>query len=372
MSKDFNNIEDIFKEAFDGFEANVDPSVWSNIQQNIGAGSNGVTQNNPSSAVVGSSKALLTKLVAGIVITSGLATTTYFILKDDQSTIPTEQIAEDNSTSIENVTTNLEETVENTTNAGTDAQIVQNTVDSENELEKKSTLSTNEKQISSNQKSASNVVTITNTNTSIEVANKTNATTTATNQSTSPKTNEKVKTEVVEFNPRIKSSTTKGKAPLDVEFNLDGNAAGYLWDFGDGTPSSSLENPFHTFAKPGKYKVTLTAIDKNANAKTAVQIITVENAITSKLAAVPTVFSPNGDGLNDVIKVEGEHITQFNAVVRDVKGNVVFEWDTIEGFWDGRDNGNRLMPAGTYYLVVVAVGADGEKHTVKQSLQLFQ
>lgn len=370
MSKDFNNIEDIFKEAFDGFEANVDPSVWSNIQQNIGAGSNGVTPNNPGSAVVSSSKALLTKLVAGIVITSGLATTTYLILKDDQVTIPTKQVVEGNPTSIENATTNLEETVENTTNAGTDVQVVQNIVTSENEVDKRSTLSTNEKQISSNQKSANNVVAVTNTNTSVEVANKTNAT--ATNQSTQPKTTEKVKTEVVEFNPRIKSSTTKGKAPLDVEFNLDGDAAGYLWDFGDGTPSSSLENPFHTFAKPGKYKVTLTAIDKNANAKTVVEIITVENAITSKLAAIPTVFSPNGDGLNDVIKVEGEHIAQFNAVVRDVKGNVVFEWNTIEGFWDGRDNGNRLMPTGTYYLVIVAVGVDGEKHTVKQSIQLFQ
>ena len=321
---------------------------------------------------MGSSKALLTKLVAGIVITSGLATTTYFVLKDDQTTIPTEQVAEDKITSIENATTNLEETPGNITTTSIDEQVVQQTVTSENEVEKKSTLSTNEKQILSSQKSASNVVTTTNTNTSVEVANKTNATTTGTNQSIQPKTTEKVKTEVVEFNPKIKSSTTNGKAPLDVEFNLDGNAAGYLWDFGDGTPSSSLENPFHTFEKPGKYKVTLTAIDKNANAKTVVQIITVENTITSRLAAVPTVFSPNGDGLNDVIKVEGEHIAQFNAVVRDAKGNLIFEWDTIDGFWDGRDNGNRLMPAGTYYLVIVAVGADGEKHTVKQSLQLFQ
>src|SRR5688572_18001576 len=33
----------------------------------------------------------------------------------------------------------------------------------------------------------------------------------------------------------------------------------WLWNFGDGTPTSSLQNPTHTYATPGTYTVTLTA-----------------------------------------------------------------------------------------------------------------
>lgn len=370
MSKDFNNIEDIFKEAFEGFEANVDPSVWANIQQNISVGGNGVSPNNPTTVVAGSSKMALTKLVAGIAIAAGVVTSSYYLFVDANDSQVKEQVTE-STKEVKNQETvvETEETNENTVNSVEDELAPQTKEVVSAKDETKVVESVTEKQ------ATHTVATITNNNVTDEVvSNNTTQTTTSnvTIPSTQPKTTQKSIVEVADLNLKIKANTTKGKAPLDVEFNIEGEAAGYLWDFGDGTPSSSMENPYHTFTKPGNYNVKLTAIDKNANSKTVVQIITVENVVTSSLAPVPTVFSPNGDGLNDIIKVDGEHIVEFNAVVRDVKGNVVFEWDTIEGFWDGRDNGNRLMPAGTYYLVVVATGVDGEKHTVKQSVQLFK
>ena len=36
--KENTNIEDLFKDKFDNFEANVDPSVWANVSQSINAG----------------------------------------------------------------------------------------------------------------------------------------------------------------------------------------------------------------------------------------------------------------------------------------------------------------------------------------------
>lgn len=370
MKKEFNNIEDIFKEAFDGFEANVDPSVWTNVQQSINIGGNGVSPSNTTNIVAGSSKMALTKLVAGIALATGVVTSSYYLFVADEVKNDTEQVIEKNTTiNKQQIVVETEETTENVTNSAVDTQAPQSKNAVSDKVEAKSIVPASDKQ------STNAVTTITNSNTPVEVVNNnTNQTNTPNVSSTSaqPKTTQKSALEVAEFNLKIKANTTKGKAPLDVEFNLDGEAAGYIWDFGDGTPSSNLSNPFHTFSEPGKYKVKLTAIDKNANAKTIVQLITVEKNIVSKLAPVPTVFSPNGDGMNDVIKIEGENIAQFNAVVRDAKGNVVFEWNTIEGFWDGRDNNNQLMPKGTYYLVVVAVGTDGEKYSVKQAIQLFQ
>jgi len=62
------------------------------------------------------------------------------------------------------------------------------------------------------------------------------------------------------------ANTSGGDVPLTVTFDstgttdLDGTIASYLWDFGDGTTSTS-QNPQHTYTVPGKYVATLTVTD---------------------------------------------------------------------------------------------------------------
>lgn len=46
-----------------------------------------------------------------------------------------------------------------------------------------------------------------------------------------------------------------------VTFTNLSNGVSYEWDFGDGSPAVSVENPTHTFTTPGQYEVTLTAVD---------------------------------------------------------------------------------------------------------------
>lgn len=62
--------------------------------------------------------------------------------------------------------------------------------------------------------------------------------------------------------PAIDATPTSGLAPLVVTFtDASGGAAGvsWLWDFGDGTPTSTLRNPgAHTYAIEGPYTATLS------------------------------------------------------------------------------------------------------------------
>ena len=371
MKKDFNNIEEVFKNAFDGFEANVDPSVWSNIQSHISAG-NGLP-NNLSSVASSASKAVLTKIVAGVVIASGLATSVYYLsdskneVKSPVSAVVTENQQENNQ---EALTPTIEVTEKVVAETNPNETSVQNNSE-------KTTAESVEKQIraDNNTKSDKHLAVKTENKTQPNVVatpqNKNNTVAVPANSNASGSVADKKATEQIDLTVKIKASQTKGKAPLDVEFNVDGNAVAYSWDFGDVSEISGQENSFHTYTTPGKYTVKLTAIDKNANAKTTLQVITVEQNIKSSISTIPTVFSPNSDGINDVIKIDGENIKLFTAVVRDSKGNLVFEWKTLEGFWDGRDLNNQILPKGTYYIVVVAVGVDGENHTKKQTIQLF-
>ena len=55
------------------------------------------------------------------------------------------------------------------------------------------------------------------------------------------------------------------KTLLSVQFN-DGsqnNPTSWLWDFGDGSPTSALQNPVHAYAQTGFYNVTLDVTNAN-------------------------------------------------------------------------------------------------------------
>ena len=55
--------------------------------------------------------------------------------------------------------------------------------------------------------------------------------------------------------------------------------------------------------------------------------------------AMPTAFSPNGDGLNDVLQIRGKFIGSFVFTVIDRNGQEVFRSTDRSQSWDGRING---------------------------------
>lgn len=74
------------------------------------------------------------------------------------------------------------------------------------------------------------------------------------------------------------ATPTNGSAPLAVTFtNLSSSATNYSWAFGDGNVSSTA-NPTNTYASPGVYSVTLTAIGATgSNTLTRTSYINVTN-----------------------------------------------------------------------------------------------
>lgn len=70
------------------------------------------------------------------------------------------------------------------------------------------------------------------------------------------------KSVIVNTQPPVNFSandSTSCKAPFTVQFSdLSPSASTWLWDFGDGSPTSNVKNPSHTYNSVGLFSVTLT------------------------------------------------------------------------------------------------------------------
>jgi gliding motility-associated-like protein len=94
--KEHNDIEQLFKDSFDHFEAPVRPEVWSSVSQQLpGAGQ--------IAASTGSGLSIFTKSILGLSAVVGIATATYFGLVDNEgpSVAQIEVTPESNTISVE-------------------------------------------------------------------------------------------------------------------------------------------------------------------------------------------------------------------------------------------------------------------------------
>lgn len=66
---------------------------------------------------------------------------------------------------------------------------------------------------------------------------------------------------------------------------------------------------------------------------------------------IPNVFSPNGDGKNDFYKMDASGINTFHCEIYNRWGQKLYEWDGINGYWDGKTK-NGIAADGTYYYVI--------------------
>ena len=78
--------------------------------------------------------------------------------------------------------------------------------------------------------------------------------------------------------------------------------------------------------------------------------------------AIPTAFTPNGDGLNDVLELKGRYLDKFTFIVVDRNGQEVFRAADRSTAWDGRINGSAPVN-GTYVWRFTQTDASGEMQT---------
>jgi gliding motility-associated-like protein len=139
----------------------------------------------------------------------------------------------------------------------------------------------------------------------------------------------------------------------------------YLW-----TPSASLScadclsptaNPIETTV----YTFLVSDPATNCNSSDSLTVTVIRNYDIW----VPTAFSPNGDGNNDVFSVYGNNVKDFTFSLYDRWGNKVYETSKLEDSWNGEYQ-NRLLNTGIYVYILSFNLNDGTTDTQKGNITI--
>jgi gliding motility-associated-like protein len=115
----------------------------------------------------------------------------------------------------------------------------------------------------------------------------------------------------------------------------------WQWDFGDGSFSSE-QNPEHKYAGIGPYTVTLKVSSDSPPFRQTLSILPPDSCL--KNIFVPNTFTPNGDGMNDIVYLRTINAKKILFRIYNRWGEEVFRTENLHTGWDGTYKGEKLTP----------------------------
>ncbi len=166
------------------------------------------------------------------------------------------------------------------------------------------------------------------------------------------------------------ADSTAGYASFSVNFlsNSSATATSWIWNFGDGSTGSG-QTPTHVYGTAGTYTASLTVTDANGCSDTYSIVITVSDLPSWIL--VPNIFTPNGDGTNDLFLISSKGLTSMDLKIYDRWGVQMANITSVNEGWDGRTKAGVPASDGTYYYVFAAKGDDKKDYNRTGYFQLI-
>jgi PKD repeat protein len=127
---------------------------------------------------------------------------------------------------------------------------------------------------------------------------------------------------------------------------LTGSISSYLWDFGDQTPTSDLENPNHDYQSHSSFLVSLTVSADNGCVNVYDSIVSTTDGLT-ELSFDQFEVSPNPT--SNLCQLISTHAFVGELVLRDLNGQIVLtnEFNGNEQIIDLTN-----LPAGVYFCTI--------------------
>ncbi|MFN4123092.1 MAG: gliding motility-associated C-terminal domain-containing protein [Flavobacteriales bacterium] len=141
------------------------------------------------------------------------------------------------------------------------------------------------------------------------------------------------------------------EAPFNLEaFNESVNAASCQW-FLNGEPIQDVNGNALSLLleQTGDYVLKLVCQnDKECTDQDSITFTIIDKTVVLE---IPNVFTPNGDNVNDLFTFNAQGIKQLAGRIFNRWGKIVYEWEGLQAYWDGKIN-DKEAPAGAYFYVV--------------------
>lgn len=169
-----------------------------------------------------------------------------------------------------------------------------------------------------------------------------------------------------------------GSAPCEIVFTatVSDAAAFYEWQLSrtpefepidDRYPQTELN---YEFRDQGTFYIRFFAADASGLCEYTGNVYTV--SIGASDLQCPNAFTPESSpGVNDEWKVSYKSITSFECHIFNRWGTEMFSFTDPSLGWDGKHKG-KYVPAGTYYYVVKARGADGRDYKLSGDINIIK
>ncbi len=366
------NIEELFREQFAQFEADVNPALWQQIEQAIQpqaapAPDAGLAANTLA-------KSAWIKYAAITAFTAVTATAVYYIA-DNASTKETPETNKTETTVSNQVPQPelLSHVQQETPEVKEEPAIAQSKAESspqtERQVSEKQTQSAPVSAVPSHkQETTQGNQVVANTNTPpakttqvpvVESKNETKENTQGAEKQTSH----------AEFSPDVEVHALEGYDNLTVAYSIEGELESVSWHFGDGASSSQTHGIYH-YSTPGKYTIKVVARSLAGKSKTIQKDIHLTPV--SSVDFIPNVFTPNNDGQNDSFVIKVNHAKVYRLTIFDKQGQLVFESNNAEEAWNGLDKSGQPCAVGTYTYVLKVIGIDEKEHSKSGTVKLLR
>jgi gliding motility-associated-like protein len=161
------------------------------------------------------------------------------------------------------------------------------------------------------------------------------------------------------------SCTGAGDGSISILVTGGASPYSYLWmPSGSGSQTIGLET--------GSYSVTVT--DDNSCTSDIVIVLNDPGIPCESInyhIFIPNVFSPNGDGQNDVLYVRGEGIETLEFLIFNRWGEIVFESTSTDQGWDGNYR-NRPAESAVFAVTVKGTFSNGQEFQIFGNVTLVR
>ena len=145
------------------------------------------------------------------------------------------------------------------------------------------------------------------------------------------------------------------------------NITSWFWELGNGAAVEGQNTEF-IYRAPGVYPITLKITNEVGCEALKMDTLIIEKGYKLMM---PSAFTPNNDGLNDVFKPSHENIIQTTIQIYNKYGALVYQSKELDAEWNG-DLKEVPLPQDSYLYVIEYVAESGVARTERGRLSLLR